>query len=210
MSTPYTMMRCRMKDLISCFNSCKLPIDDDDDDHHHHKQPKPSSKRNDPKRHKDKGQVEHERTAEKDVGDESPANWQSCESEEDEYIVFYFKDDNAGGGVVEERSSQSSSRQKQVVGAGRKKHETRKVPVDTKSVPLETEEFCVCGEHMDTQGESSDSSTSSFAFPTIHREWTGSPVLMPRPEGHKSRQLIVDIEAGFGRNCNGLLVLIFF
>ena len=111
-----------MKDLISCFNACKLPIDDDDDDdHHRHKQSKPSSKRDDRKRHKDKGQVEHERTVEKDIGDESPANWQSCESEEDEYIVFYFKDDNTGGGVVEERSLESSSRLKQVVGPGRRK-----------------------------------------------------------------------------------------
>ncbi|KAI3761271.1 hypothetical protein L1987_51683 [Smallanthus sonchifolius] len=171
-----------MKDLISCFNAGKLPHADESD----HRKPKRSSIVDDRKRDREK-RVEVGTTAEKRGGggggggrEESPASWQSCEREEDGYIVFYFKDDDAGGEVVEERGLESSSagRRRDAVCCNRrmKEIETGKSQVDEN--PNESEQ------HRYTWSESSDSSAGSFAFPTIHREWTGSPVLMPRPEGH--------------------------
>ncbi|KAJ0440967.1 putative protein BREAKING OF ASYMMETRY IN THE STOMATAL LINEAGE [Helianthus annuus] len=109
MSTPYTLVRNRMKDLISCFNACKLPVDKDSEESDH-PNPKPSSN------------IIHDRTRErgKKVKVEttssssaragggggrggSPMSLQSGESEEDNYIVFYFKDDDNGRDVIEER-----------------------------------------------------------------------------------------------------------
>ncbi|KAK1433667.1 hypothetical protein QVD17_10581 [Tagetes erecta] len=179
MSTPYTLMRCRMKDLISCFNACKLPIEEDESDH---QKAKSTSVCDDRKREREQ-KVEIGTVPEK--GEESPVSWQSCESEEDDYIVFYFKDDAAGGNAIEERVGESSSERKQDVARGgddrrKKRNEIGKIQVDANSVNESL------GELRDALGESSDSSTSSFAFPTVQSEWPGSPVLMPRPEGYKS------------------------
>ncbi|KAK9054438.1 hypothetical protein SSX86_025516 [Deinandra increscens subsp. villosa] len=178
MTTPYTMMRCRMKDLISCFNACKLPIEKDGDESDHRK-PNESSITVDRKRELEK-KLEGGTAAERGGGEESPASWQSCESEEDDYIVFYFKDDAAGGGeVVGRRGLESSSERKNdVVCCNRRKKENGKGKMQVDAKLNESEQ------HRYTLSESSDSSAGSFAFPTIQREWTGSPVLMPRPEGH--------------------------
>ncbi|MFS7999871.1 putative protein BREAKING OF ASYMMETRY IN THE STOMATAL LINEAGE [Helianthus anomalus] len=175
MSTPYTLVRSRMKDLISCFNACKLPIDKDSEEESDHPNPKPSSN------------IIHDRTRErgKKVKVEttsssssaragggrggSPMSLQSGESEEDNYIVFYFKDDDNGRDVIEERG----------LDAGYcNRHKKARVDAQRNEFEAELEQ------HRQTLSESSESSTGSFAFPTIQREWTGSPVLMPRPEGH--------------------------
>lgn len=185
-----------MKDLISCFNACNISIKDDSDVSDD-KKPKASSIDDDRKRRREKKQVGLGTTVEKGGGggEESPASCQSCESEEDEYIVFYFKDHNAGEDVIEERGPESSLRRKQRAASAnhRKKRETGKIQADAKlNIPLETEEPNDPKEHNNTLSESSDSSTRSFAFPTIQREWTGSPALMPRPEGHnKSRNVCI-------------------
>ncbi|KAL7605004.1 hypothetical protein Lser_V15G18535 [Lactuca serriola] len=205
MSTPYTLMRCRMKDLISCFKACKVPIEEEENESDY-QNPKPSSIDHHQNRQRDKGVLELGTTAEKGGvvvvggGEESSTSWQSCESEEDEYIVFYFRDDDAGVDVIEERGLENSISRNQNANPvdRRKKHETRRIEVDSKSIPSTTKEMNDWSkhesqEHKDTLGESSDSSsTSSFAFPTIQSEWTGSPVLMPRPEGHnKTRSVCI-------------------
>lgn len=113
MSTPYTLMRCRMKDLISCFKACKVPIEEEENESDY-QNPKPSSIDHHQNRQRDKGVLELGTTAEKGGvvvvggGEESPTSWQSCESEEDEYIVFYFRDDDAGVDVIEERGLENS------------------------------------------------------------------------------------------------------
>ncbi|KAD4888869.1 hypothetical protein E3N88_20942 [Mikania micrantha] len=143
MSTPYTLTRCRMKDLISCFNACKVQIEEDTNELDH-PEPIASSIVNDRNFERDEN-TKTATTPEKGGGEESPASCQSCESEEDDYIVFYFKDDNAGGDVIEERRLESSSeRKREIAGGIRRKIDQR-----------------------------------------IQNEWTGSPVLMPRPDGYK-------------------------
>ncbi|KAI3517345.1 hypothetical protein L1887_16559 [Cichorium endivia] len=198
MSTPCTLMRCRMKDLISCFKACKVPIEEDDNESNY-QNPKASSIDHQEGR-REKAVVELGRTAEiGSGGEESPTSWQSCESEEDEYIVFYFRDADADVDVIEKRGLENSNCRKQdaIPADRRKKHETREIEVDSKSIPTKSDHINEWSEHesqeyKDTMGESSDSSTSSFAFPTIQSEWTGSPVLMPRPEGHnKTRSVCI-------------------
>ncbi|XP_071728267.1 uncharacterized protein [Rutidosis leptorrhynchoides] len=203
MSTPYTLMRCRMKDLISCFNGCKV-IEKDVDDESDQQNPKTSSGTGVDIREHNRDQMKQVEDEPTTVvgggGKESPASWQSCESEEDEYIVFYFKDDDVGGDVIEERGLDSSSSKKQVAVHGRNRlkivlsvidrQETRKTQVGAKHVPVETEDQLNHESEHQREG-SSDSSTSSFAFPAIQREWPGSPVLMPRPEGHNKRSVCV-------------------
>ncbi|KAI3785639.1 hypothetical protein L1987_44763 [Smallanthus sonchifolius] len=152
MSTPYTLM----KDLISCFNACKVPIEEDADELDHHKPEAPSI--GDDRNRKVEDTAKIRTTAEKGGGEESPASWQSCESEEDDYIVFYFKDDDAGGDVIEERGLQSSSSERKHDVSIRRKKKNEKV---NESLEL-----------RDSLDDSSDSSASSFAFPSIQREWT--------------------------------------
>lgn len=110
-------MRCRVRDMMSCFNACKV-------DESAHRKPKTSSviNANDRKHEREKKkQVKVETTAVIKGGAgglESPASWQSCESEEDDYIVFYFQDDDAGADVIES----SSSRRKQNDDAAANRH----------------------------------------------------------------------------------------
>ncbi|XP_076921723.1 uncharacterized protein LOC143583254 [Bidens hawaiensis] len=136
MSTPYTIIRNRVKDLISCFNACKLQVEKDEEDE--------SDRIKRAERGKQvvtetTSEVVETQTATREGGEET-------HEEDDDYIVFYFKDDDRNVSEIKE--------------------------VD-ESV-----------EHLDTLEESSNSSTSSFAFPAIQPEWTGSPVSMPRPERH--------------------------
>ncbi|KAL8250542.1 hypothetical protein R6Q59_034235 [Mikania micrantha] len=166
-----------MKDLISCFNACKVQIEEDTNELDH-PEPIASSIVNDRNFERDEN-TKTATTPEKGGGEESPASCQSCESEEDDYIVFYFKDDNAGGDVIEERRLESSSERKREIAGGIRRK------IDQRSVHLEIGELNESRELRGTLGDSSDSSKSSFAFPRIQNEWTGSPVLMPRPDGYK-------------------------
>ncbi|EXB89112.1 hypothetical protein L484_016672 [Morus notabilis] len=152
-------------------------------------------------------------TVERKSDHEEDSNWSNSVDEED-YIIFCFREDGAFEVLKNDKPDEATSnhadsksrinsrpvnRKLNYEGKANeerftgKAHETyltnydgctHQKEAEEENIHLEADSFC--GDNF--EGQSSDASAGSFAFPALRWEWIGSPERMPNSDGFHSRK----------------------
>ncbi|KAL3623346.1 hypothetical protein CASFOL_032162 [Castilleja foliolosa] len=167
MSSPCTsLFRCRVRDLASCFYACRLPLDEEPENG--------ETIFDDAKQMPEKEYLVETLSGNNIVSQGGRVGGDGNGSEphfaEEDYIVFCFREDGEID-MINEGNNKSSSMKK----------------VDEKSKEKGTNNASKM-ESLESK-ISSDTSTSSFAFPKLSLDWIGSPVHMPKSGKTMARNL---------------------
>ncbi|KAL3632462.1 hypothetical protein CASFOL_025446 [Castilleja foliolosa] len=212
------LVRCRVKDFASCFYACRLPPLEEETDNSPSKQPSSHRVSSDgpkvigskaasgahkarKKTYVENGDKSSSRNLSRNVSRVSEyINGSEPRFADEDYIVFCFREDGKidmiNDGINYNKSSSSSeiddgheliisaaTNLRPVINMNKEDEINEINSIEQPNSPTQMDSFESCDSNL------SDTSTSSFAFPTLGINWIGSPVHMPRPEKPEARCL---------------------
>ncbi|XP_073138144.1 protein BREAKING OF ASYMMETRY IN THE STOMATAL LINEAGE [Henckelia pumila] len=217
MSSPCTrLVRCRVKDLASCFYACRFPLDEESSDAISSSFPPMQNASS------SKISVANKICNEEEKGETSAQSWKlnnstNHESEsveegsrdskwprfsEEDYIVFCFREDGAIHMINENKPSKTYDHHDNSKKGHEKEWSNNEMMESHEWTEDEIKEMesatnigaikaCEEDSFESCNSNQSDTSTNSFSFPKLGVEWIGSPVHMPKSEKHKATSLLL-------------------